>query len=135
MTEVKAATPEEITALVRDMIKFQMDGVARKAKKAREAAAVQESSSWNVLDDLAESFGWSEISWKLESVLDNVDAGRFTLLEGLTKYRQSVLEDLLRARVSNSTSSAANLISQHKLEAQQKMYQLLDGWMIPLGAM
>jgi hypothetical protein len=135
MTEVKAASPEEIVALVRDMIKFDMDGRARKTAKARENAGSATTSSWSVLDDLAEAYGWAEIDWKLESVLENVDSGRFDLLEGLTRYRKSLLEDLLRARTANSTSAAANLISLHKLEAMQKMYQQVDSWLIPLNAM
>lgn len=138
MTEVSETTPAEKSAqvvkYVRDMIEFQQKTWFRQNAKARENAGLTTGSSWSVLDELAKMYGQQEVVWKLDNVLDKVDDGRITLLEGLTALRDSVLEDLLRARTSNSTSQASNLISTHKMEFQQTMYQLLGGWIVVLEA-
>lgn len=134
MNELKAATTEDITSHVRGMIERQQKAWFQANAKARQDAALTTGSSWSVLENLAQAYGQQEAVWKLDNVLDKVDSGKITLLEGLVYVRDSVLEDLLRARTHSSTSQASNLIASYKMEFQQTLHGYLSGWIVVLEA-
>lgn len=115
-------------------IRFALEGWEEQAAKAREAVAQNSNSDWALMEDLAKAYGYAPVAHAITRHLEYVENGHATWLDGMTKLRDSFLGDLVRSRVSNSTSAAANLISQYKLQATQAAFELVDGWVTVLKA-
>lgn len=115
-------------------IQFHLDGWNEKTEKARQAVVENKNSDWALMEDLAQSYGRQEMIFSLTRHKEFVEAGRGTWLDTMTKLRESLLQQLMSIRISNSTSASANLISQYKLEALQQTLELVSGWVTVLEA-